>query len=255
MKTTTTKTKRRTTEMATRKKKAAKRRPRKVDFDDQDAVLVEVAKHLEIDPDELRIEESTDLTNFGDFDGVVYRIYFRGDRTGGKEWKVIENHDKMYDLAIQVVTQDLEEEPENFNKEFIEHHINTDRLRRELESDVQTMAEEDLREMSSRQFWQTAERYLDSVPEEDGEGEMPDPEDYIDDVASKIAEERLKDPMEYLDEIYGDEAAAKAIEIAGIDIEAAAEEAVDTDGAEHFLARYDSNYYTTPSGFVYWRDN
>ena len=157
--------------MATRKKKAAKRRPRKVDFDDQDAVLVEVAKHLEIDPDELRIEESTDLTNFGDFDGVVYRIYFRGDRTGGKEWKVIENHDKMYDLAIQVVTQDLEEEPENFNKEFIEHHINTDRLRRELESDVQTMAEEDLREMSSRQFWQTAERYLDSVPEEDGEGE------------------------------------------------------------------------------------
>ena len=46
-----------------------------------------------------------------------------------------------------------------------------------------------------------------------------------------------------------------AIEIAGIDIDAAADDAVDTDGWEHFLARYDGKSHETDSGLVYWRVN
>ena len=61
--------------------------------------------------------------------------------------------------------------------------------------------------------------------------------------------------MQFLEEIYGDEAAAKAIEIAGIDVDAAADDAVDTDGWEHFLARYDGKSHETASGLVYWRVN
>jgi len=62
--------------------------------------------------------------------------------------------------------------------------------------------------------------------------------------------------MAYLEKIYGSEDAVKqAIEIAGIDVNAAAEDAVDTDGPEHFVARYDGNYYTTKNGLVYWREN
>lgn len=235
-------------QMAARKKKAAK----KVDFSDQDDVLEEVARELDIPSYDLDIVTSTALESFGT--GDVYEVRIKHNRNG-KSWIVVENDDAMEELAVAVVKQDLEDEPEIFNKDFIERHINTDRLRRDLESDVQNMAEEDLREMNDRQFWKTAEGYID-VPEEDEDGEMPDPEEYIEDVAEKMTEERLKDPMEYLEEIYGDEAAAKAIEIAGIDIDAAAEEAVRDDGPEHFLARYDGNYYTTsPSGFVYWRDN
>jgi hypothetical protein len=116
------------------------------------------------------------------------------------------------------------------------------------------MAEEELRGMHPRGFWREAERYID-VPDED-EGEMPDPDDYIEEVAEKMTEERLKDPIAYLEDIYGAEDAVKqAIEIAGIDVDAAAEDAVDTDGAAHFLARYDGNSYETKSGLVYWRDN
>ena len=44
-------------------------------------------------------------------------------------------------------------------------------------------------------------------------------------------------------------------EIAGIDIDAAAEEAVSTDGAAHFLSSYDGKTTLTKSGLVYWRTN
>ena len=52
-----------------------------------------------------------------------------------------------------------------------------------------------------------------------------------------------------------EDAVKKAIEIAGIDIDAAAEEAVQSDGAAHFLSSYDGNSYTTEAGLVYWRTN
>ena len=226
---------------------AKHKRNESVDFDDEDAVLAEVAKDLGDDPDDCSIEEERGLTSFGE--GVVYRV-----SCGGTEYCVAESDEAAYDLAKAVVTQDLENEPEIFNKDFIESHINMDRLRRDLHNDVRDMAEEDLREMSDSEFWRTANNYIE-VPEEDDEGDMPDPEDYIEDVAEKVAEERLKDPMDYLEDIYGDEAAAKAIEIAGIDVDAAAEDAVDTDGWQHFLSRYDGNSRETSSGFVYWREN
>jgi len=229
---------------------AAKRKPKAtgIDFSDEEAVLAEMAEALDIDPDELEIEESG-LTDFGV--GTVYTIRING---GNKEWTVAENYDQQRALAIEVVKQDLEEEPSNFNKDFIEQHINIDRLRRDLEPDLRSNNEEHLRDMRDRDFWREAERYID-VPEKDEDGEMPDPEDYIEEVADKMTEEQLKDPMAYLEDLYGDDAAKQAIEIAGIDVDAAAEDAVDTDGEAHFLARYDSNDYHTKSGLVYWRDN
>jgi hypothetical protein len=229
--------------MATRKTK----QHLKADYSDEDAVLAEVAKKLDEDPEGCSIEEDGGLTSFGE--GVAYRV-----TCGRMEYVVVENDDAAHALAKAVVTQDLESEPEIFNKDFIESHIDTAKLRRELESDVRDMAEEELRDMRDREFWRTAERYID-VPEEDGEGDMPDPEDFIGDVAEKMTEERLREPMGYLEDIYGDEAAAQAIKIAGIYIDAAAEDAVNADGWQHFLARYDGNSTETKSGFVFWREN
>src|SRR6266567_4029574 len=180
--------------MATRK---TKQKP--VNFSDEDAVLAEVAKKLGEDPEDLEIEGNSGLTGFGE--GVVYQI-----SAGKREWLVAESDDAAHALALEVVKQDLEHEPEIFSKDFLESHIDKDRLRRELDSDVREMAEEDLGDMRDREFWRTAERYID-VPEEDDDGDMPAPEDYIDDVAEKMTEERLKDPMDYLSDIYGEEAA------------------------------------------------
>jgi hypothetical protein len=226
-----------------------------VDFDDEDAVLADMGEALDIDPDELKIEESR-LSDFGGA-GTVYRIYFKGSRTGSKEWHVVADEDAERELALAIVKQDLDDQPEIFNQDFIESHIDLDRLRRDLESDVQNSNEERLRDERPSDFWKEYERAGFDAPEEDEDGEREDPDDsHIEELAQSLTEDELKDPMSYLEDIYGKEDAVKqAIEIAGLDIDAAAEDAVDTDGPAHFLSSYDGNSYTTKSGLVYWRTN
>jgi hypothetical protein len=275
-------------------RKSKKREP--VDFSDEDAVLADMAEALDIDPDELTIRDDRSW-----FSVQAYEVTTRGGR---KEWRVVASEDDERELALEIVKQDLEEQPEIFNQDFIEQHIDLDRLRRDLESDVQSSNEERLRDETFEDFWKEAARdgmdekwtvtwrtandegtlrntfesesdaidagenwkKAEATANEDDEDfdesdldytvEAAAPEDSdIETLAASLTEEQLKDPMEYLRDIYGDDAAKKAIEIAGIDVDAAAEEAVDTDGAAHFLSSYDGNSYTTPGGLVYWRTN
>ena len=218
-----------------------------VDFGDEEAVLADVAAAMEADIEECVIEEDRGMSSFGE--GTVYQVEW-----GVEEYHVAKNHDQAYALAVEVVKQDLEQEPELFNKDFIERHINTDKLREELESDVVDHRIEDLTEMAENEkedFWEEWKRAGLRLPK--GEREPTGAE--IEELAQKQAESQLEDPMRYLEDIYGDEAAAKAIKIAGIDVDAAADDAVDTDGWEHFLARYDGNSHETVSGLIYWRVN
>ena len=206
---------------------------------------------LDIDPDELKIRDDR-----SGFSVQAYEITIKGGKNG-KEWRVVASEDDERELALEIVKQDLDESPENFNQDFIEQHIDMDRLRRDLESDVQSGNEERLRDERPNDFWKEYERAGFDAPEEDEDGEREDPDDsHIEELAQSITDEELKDPMSYLDDIYGKEdAVKKAIEIAGIDIDAAAEDAVDTDGPAHFLSSYDGNSYTTKGGLVYWRTN
>jgi hypothetical protein len=222
-----------------------------VDFDDEDAVLADIGEALDIDPDELKIRDDR-----SGFSVQAYEITIKGGKNG-KEWRVVASEDDERELALEIVKQDLDESPENFNQDFIEQHIDMDRLRRDLESDVQSGNEERLRDERPNDFWKEYERAGFDAPEEDEDGEREDPDDsHIEELAQSITDEELKDPMSYLDDIYGKEdAVKKAIEIAGIDIDAAAEDAVDTDGPAHFLSSYDGNSYTTKGGLVYWRTN
>ena len=234
------------------------RKRTEIDFGDEEAVLADVAAALNLDPENgaLTITEN-DLFGF-----TIYEIELgrdplgRGGSRQKKEWQVIESEEQAYDLAVAIVKQDLEEAPENFNQDFIERHIDTDRLRRELESDVRDGNIETLKDRSAEEFWDEAEHWGMDAPEEDEDGELPEPDESdIETLADKQTDDQLKDPMEYLEEFYGTESVKKAIEIAGIDIDAAADDAVDTDGWEHFLARYDGNSHETDSGLVYWRTN
>lgn len=222
-----------------------------IDFGDEDAVLAEIARELDIDPDELDIKEETGLTGFGT--GTVYEITIKG---GHKEWMVVENSDQEEELAVEIVKQDLEEEPELFEKSFIESHINMDRLRRDLTDDVLNNNIETLQDRSDDEFWREYERGGFDAPEEDEDGNRPEPNELqIEELAEQQTKEQLQDPMQYMDDVYGADAAKEAIRIAGIDVDAAAEEAVDTDGTGHFLSGYDGETHETKSGLVYWRAN
>jgi hypothetical protein len=224
----------------------------KIDYDDEDAVLAVVAKELETDVEELKIEEDSGLSGFGE--GTVYLI----SEGRNIKYNVAENYDQAYALAVAVVKQDLEQEPEIFNKDFLESHINKDKLRDALEGDELNSRIDDLTydaERNPDDFWKEYEREGWDAPEENEDGERREPtSSEIEELAEAQVKERLSDPMQFLEDIYGDEAAAKAIEIAGIDIDAAAADDVDTNGWEHFLAR-DGNSHETGSGLVYWRVN
>jgi hypothetical protein len=244
-----------------------------------------MALELESDVEDLEIEEDRGLSGFGE--GTFYVV-----TTGRQEYQVAESEDAAEKLAIAVVLQDLESEPEIFNQDFIESHINLDRLRRDLSSDVQNSNYERLKEEADRRPMKflkdtnidipeptdkklreyaeamsdddnPAASILEKLKEGDAEdkwiemGEDPKvPDSEIEEIAEAETEEALKDPVQYLKDIYGDEdGIKKAIEIGGIDEKAAASEAVNTDGAGHFLARYDGNMHDGPGGIVWWRSN
>jgi len=221
-------------------------------FESQAQVIREMASELDVDPDDLVIEVAKGYETFLDSDARVWELSL-----GRKEWFVVKDRDVARELAIAIVKQDLEQEPEIFNKYFLESLIDTDNLRDELMGDVVNHRRDDADEMDSDDFWRAAKQLDMDVPDEDEDGNYPEPTlGDKDDYAEKAAEEELRDPMAYLEDIYGAEAAAKeAIEIVGIDVDKGAEEAVNVDGAGHFLSGYDGETHETASGFVYWRHN
>src|SRR5271165_1390695 len=138
-----------------------------IDFTDEDAVLAEMAAELDIDPDDLDIKEESGMSSFG---VTVYEITIRGSKHG-KEWKVVENDDAERELAIAIVKQDLDEDPSMFNKDFIESHINMDRLRDDLHSDVLNNNIDRLNDERPDDFWRDYEGAGFDAPEEDEDGE------------------------------------------------------------------------------------
>lgn len=273
-----------------------------IDFDDMDAVREEMARALSVPADRLEIEEwPHSISNT-----KMYQVEHKGvmgdyGRAEDREYYVVENDDAVEEEALARVKQDLENEPEIFNQSFIESHLDEEKLRRELESDVQNSNEERLRDERASDFWREAESYgvspkyiatgitpagaqvnigtyddesdadtaaeqwMENAKAEDAENadeydtdvEQDDPSDSdIEAVAEAITAAELKDPMQYLEDIYGKEDAVKqAIQIAGIDVNAAAQEAVNVDGAGHFLASYDGDLRESPNGLAYWRHN
>lgn len=234
--------------------KKTSRKPRKASFDDEKAVLREVCKEIGYDPSDCSIEDSRELQGFSA--GTFYTI-----ACGNKEWNVAKDSDSMRELAIEIVKQDLESEPENFNRSFLERHIDIDRLKRDLRSDLESSNYDYAKEIGAERFWKEADQRSIDIPDDvqaalDAGDDPRDPTgSELDEFAEDMTDDQLRDPMEYLRDIYGEDTTKKAIEIGGIDIDEAADAAVSEDGPEHFVARYDGNSAETKSGFAYWRTN
>jgi hypothetical protein len=184
---------------------------------------------------------------------------------GDKEFFVAPSEERAEQMAKAMVVQDLENEPELFTPSWLEGHIDTDNLRDQLMGDVEEM----IRESPDSYGWEPGSdadgnelvRY-NAEGEEDDDGEYDSAGNVIEEqtepsdewVESK-AQEILRDPIEYLRDIYGNETMKRAIEIAGINIDEAADEAISADGYAHFLSTYDGHTHELPSGGVWWRHN
>jgi len=164
--------------------------------------------------------------------------------------------DEAITYATNQVEQDIEDSPENFNKDFIKGYINTERLARDLRDQARDIEwlPEDTRELvdelvrndclREEDFYTPTGRFKKITPRLDR---------MIDQGKEMLADKREAafDPMEWLEEVYGKEEATKqAIEIAGVDAGAAARACVAADGWDHYVSSYDSSHYDLEGGAV-----
>lgn len=182
----------------------------------------------------------------------------------GAEWTIYKDDDTAEKTAIEQVTRDLNDEPDLFNHDFLERHIDLDRLKNIL------LPDKDFRNEFSECYGDDDEQVdylikkglLDEddffTPKGARRKMSPKRERLKEKAIDEWAEEQEKDfdPMDWLRDIYGrDEAFKEAIKIAGIDEEAAAKDAVNSDGWQHYLARYDGESTELDGGAVAVRTN
>jgi hypothetical protein len=210
-------------------------------------ILFDMARALDVDPTDLDIEESDSD------DGYEIKL-------GRKEYRAFEKKETAEEMARDQVRETLNNEPEIFNQDFIARHINIAKLREWVkDAEMEDEYWNEIAKDDPERFWEDAKRWDIDIPEPDEEtGAMPSAvaDKYIEEIKEKTAEERSQDPMQWLNDLGYENPTEKAIEIAGIDIEQAVNEAISSDGWAHFTNSYDGDSHETPRHhYVYWRTN
>jgi hypothetical protein len=164
----------------------------------------------------------------------------------GTEYNIIENEEEAERIAIEIVKNDLEQNPEIFNIDFLKDYIYI------TDSDINDILIDE-------------EYYIRERIEDEYRYEIDDEEDEdIDEVIDKKVEKELSELEEWLrnDPVgyFVDETWMYTVEdllkqpFIKIDIGKAAKDAVAADGWAHFLSLYDGNYETTSGGIVIFRE-
>ncbi len=204
---------------------------------------------------------------------------------GESEWVIFKNEDEARSAATAQVKQDLENEPELFTQSWLQNFItisDTDKriiAGEEADAYVDNQMEnreDDLIKEADESDWIEGEKFADQIETIDNEISKAIDEDkdttaldkkrekIIDAAKERIRsdkqeeiERELEDPVEYFVEhqgIYSREDLMKQSFIR-IDVDKAAEDAIDTDGIAHFLDRYDSSELELPSGAIAYGTN
>ena len=197
---------------------------------------------------EKELEVQTEIVDY-DYYGNLGALSLEAVRdtkgnNGEREWIVFEDDEKAEEAALSKVKEDLENESEIFTQSWLQYYIEiTDTDRRiiageESDNRVENMEDEEV----------TQEAGIDD-PDEAREALQ---EKYYDEMYKA-----LEDPINYfVDEqgIYSIEDLMKQSFIR-IDVERAAQDAIDTDGVAHFLDNYDGEGLELPSGAIAYGTN
>jgi len=205
-----------------------------------------------------QIEESLDDNGRYSSYGTCYKV-----EVDGEEFNLVPSFDTFHDIAIDYVTQMLEDEPELFTQSWLESHLYiTDTDKRLIAGDEAEAYSSGLRDRDIAEEYENKHGELlyevEPDEEEGEEGEL----DY-----DKMREEIYDSHYDY---VYGElerDAVGYFTDNLGypiedlmknnlfsIDIGAAAEDAVQTDGEAHFLSHYDGNYEETNGGIIVMKE-
>lgn len=232
-----------------------------VDFNDEENVKPQMAEALDANPEDIEISlEDYGPNSFGK--GLVYTITYNDD-----EYSVVKDEDTAEDIALALVKQDLEDESELVDRDFLLDNIDlvaAESFFREIYDEFNESYARDIMgegdtigEYDNRLIQEMVERGV--VDEDTTKSEDFDPEDYIDKFVENMTDEQIEEGnggYDYYAFNFGEEEATKLIfDNNLIDIDEAAQNAINVDGWRHFLCHYDGESSTTPAGFVYWREN
>lgn len=197
---------------------------------------------------------------------VVFDDESTDDYGHSQQWRVWKSEEIAEAEALEQVENDLRTEPENFNQGWLVNFINMDRLRNFLYTDQINFTREDFDDQYP-DYEDKVQALISSNDLEEGEfldeegdikPETPELSAKVDSAedtyVKRVTDERLENPMDYLNEIYGEDAQKQAMEWGGLDVQAAAKNAIATDGWQHFLSRYDGKSIDLPGGAVAVRE-
>ena len=144
------------------------------------------------------------------------------------------SYDDVIALAEEQVYWDLENNPEFFDIEWLKNHA--------------YIGEVDKRCILADEFNNFYDMISEDHPNWGNDRVEKEAERRLDDVKERLED----DPFEYFEELGYD---TKDIidNFMWIDKEKASHDAVNVDGAGHFLNQYDGEIYETPEGVYYWR--
>jgi hypothetical protein len=205
--------------------------------------------------DKLKEELGNDVIIENVFDSDDYKGKKHIETSDGSHWILFKNYDQMEKQSKDQVRQDLEEDPEMFSPDFIEQHQSispTDARQFGVEHGDFTVEDRDLDELK-----EMADQYGVKYDDTDDDTDDKLKNKLIDDVSSKVADEvektinrdGLKDwichDQGFCSEDEFQEQYGKWLHL---DVDSAVDDAVDTDGVEHFIARYDGNSHELKNG-------
>ncbi len=222
------------------RRRTVKRRNAPMEWNTED-VTAELVKHFGADARE-EIAETLDLDKgrYSDW-GTAGSVTI-----DGTEYNLIADEDEAERIALDLVKQDLDEQPEMFSQDWLSSHIEIS------ETDKRVMASEEEDHIREQVEEEAKHKRFDFDTDEEREEWI---EDEVDKLRNEF-EKSLDDSIQYFvhdQGIYSVEDLMKQPWIR-IDIDEAAQSAVDTDGWAHFLSTYDGNYDTTPGGLVFFQE-
>jgi len=191
---------------------------------------------------------------------------------GSQSWIGFRDYSDAESFAQNYVREMLESEPETFNQNWLMNYVDEDVAQNffwSVYNEWNHSYAEDINSERSSQGYDSrltdelVERGIvseeDVLDEETGDvKEGWDPTDYIDDFVEKMTDDQISEGQGGYDHYkfnFGqDEAQKLLVEQNLIDFDAAADDAVNTDGVAHFLNHYDGNEYEA-DGTYWYRQN
>jgi hypothetical protein len=167
------------------------------------------------------------------------------------EYMVFEDDDEAEKEAVARVLEDLESEPEIFEKGWLEGQADMDAVNEELEEIFNESNESyvnDIESEGNRLRDELLERGI--ITEEEAEDKKFDLEDAKEKMVEEMTKENMDEGIDYIRSNWGKDEASKIL-LRHIDYDEAAENAVSTDGVAHFLASYDGQEGELDGHYIY----